>query len=75
MLLYVISPIDFIPEAIFGPVGYLDDIGVVLLGMALFVKLCPTDIVADYLNQLEYGSLDDSNEAIDTTYRIVDKDK
>ncbi len=25
-IIYFISPIDFIPEAIFGPIGYLDDI-------------------------------------------------
>ena len=27
VIAYFVSPIDLIPEAIFGPVGYLDDIG------------------------------------------------
>jgi hypothetical protein len=53
--------------------GQLDDLGVILLGMALFVKLCPQDIVERYQNQLEYGS-DSEGEAVDTTYRIVDED-
>jgi uncharacterized membrane protein YkvA (DUF1232 family) len=72
--LYLISPIDFIPDVILG-LGQLDDIGVILLGMTLFVRLCPPELVNFYLNQIEFGS--DSNnedEAIDTTYRVVDED-
>lgn len=30
-LAYIISPIDFIPEALVGPIGLIDDLGVVLL--------------------------------------------
>jgi uncharacterized membrane protein YkvA (DUF1232 family) len=71
-LLYVISPVDIIPDVFLG-FGQLDDLGVILLGMALFVKLCPQDIVEQYQNQLEYGS-DAEGEAVDTTYRIVDED-
>lgn len=71
-LLYLISPIDFIPDVALG-LGQLDDIGVILLGMTLFVKLCPSHVVQQYQNQLEYGTpLDD--EAVDTTYRIMDED-
>src|SRR5262245_13060647 len=70
--LYLISPLDFIPDVILG-FGQLDDLGVILLGMALFVKLCPQDIVEQYQNQLEYGS-DGDGEAVDTTYRVVDED-
>ena len=47
-LLYLISPIDFIPGALFPIVGGLDDLGVILLGMALFVKLAPPQLVQDY---------------------------
>ncbi|MBC7817333.1 MAG: DUF1232 domain-containing protein [Planctomycetaceae bacterium] len=31
--LYVISPIDVIPEAFLGPIGMLDDVGALLLGI------------------------------------------
>ena len=71
-LLYLISPVDFVPDVILG-LGQLDDLGVILVGMALFVKLCPQDIVQDYLDQLEYGDLND-DEVIDTTYRVMDED-
>lgn len=72
-LLYLISPLDFIPDVVLG-LGQLDDFGVILLGMTLFVKLCPPDIVANYQNQLEYGSEGD-DETIDTTYRVMDEDQ
>ena len=51
-------------------VGGLDDLGVILLGIALFIKLAPPEIVQGYLDDMEYGDLDD--EAIDTSYRVLD---
>ncbi len=30
-IIYVLSPIDIIPEALLGPIGIIDDAGVVLL--------------------------------------------
>lgn len=74
-LLYVVSPIDFIPDFILG-LGQLDDLGVLLLGMALFVKLCPTELVEYYLHKLEYGNdfYTDDDETVDTTYRVVGED-
>ena len=72
-LLYLISPIDIIPAALFPIVGGLDDLGVILLGMALFVKLAPPHIVQSYQNQLEYGDLYNDDQAVDTTYRMIDE--
>ncbi len=72
-LLYLISPLDFLPDVILG-LGQLDDLGVVLLGITLFVKLCPPDVVEYYRNQLEYGDLD-RNKIIDTSYRTVDEEQ
>jgi uncharacterized membrane protein YkvA (DUF1232 family) len=70
--LYLISPLDFIPDVVLG-FGQLDDLGVILLGVALFLKLCPPNVVAYYQNQLEYGS-EENGEAVDTTYRVVDEE-
>ncbi|MCB0193288.1 MAG: DUF1232 domain-containing protein [Anaerolineae bacterium] len=73
-LLYIISPVDIIPDFILG-FGQLDDFGIILLGMTLFVKLCPPHIVQEYLGQLEYGNdfyIDD--ETVDATYRVVDEE-
>ena len=78
-LLYVISPIDFIPDVILG-LGQLDDLGVILLGLTLFVKLSPPDVVEYYRKQIEYGDsdempvIDDDDDTVDTTYRIIDED-
>jgi uncharacterized membrane protein YkvA (DUF1232 family) len=42
--LYVISPIDFVPDVL--PVlGQLDDFGVVLMALGTFLKLCPAGAV------------------------------
>ena len=72
-LLYLVSPIDILPDFIIG-LGQLDDLGVLLLAMSLFVRLCPPRLVDHYRNQLEYGDqegYDDKDETVDTTYRIV----
>ena len=75
--LYMISPVDFIPDVILG-LGQLDDLGVILLGLALFVKLSPPELVEYYRQQIEYGhqpSVDALDEdSIDTTYKILDDD-
>jgi uncharacterized membrane protein YkvA (DUF1232 family) len=46
-IVYVISPIDILPDFI--PVlGQLDDISVILLGMRLFESLVPGEIVSQH---------------------------
>jgi uncharacterized membrane protein YkvA (DUF1232 family) len=39
--LYVVSPIDLVPDFIPG-LGQLDDLGIILAAVELFVRLCPT---------------------------------
>lgn len=44
---YALSPIDLIPDFI--PIlGYLDDLVIVPLGIALAVQLMPTDLMAEF---------------------------
>ena len=45
--LYFISPIDLIPDFILG-VGELDDLGVLILAMSMFVNLAPREVVAEH---------------------------
>lgn len=45
-LLYVISPIDFLPDLVPG-LGQLDDIGIALAAMRLFESLAPADVVGE----------------------------
>lgn len=52
--LYVISPVDLLPDVI--PIlGQLDDIGVVLLVIEALVALCPTYLVDHHRQALETG--------------------
>ena len=75
-VVYVISPVDFIPDPLVG-LGQLDDIGIILLGIALFIKMCPPNLVEYYQNMLEYGSESQNHptDAVDTTYRVLDEDQ
>ena len=46
-LIYVLSPIDLIPDFILG-LGQLDDLGIVLLGMRMFESIVPEYIVQEH---------------------------
>lgn len=50
--LYVLSPVDLLPEMVAGPVGGIDDLAAVLLGLNLFIELSPPEIVREHLRQL-----------------------
>jgi uncharacterized membrane protein YkvA (DUF1232 family) len=50
--IYVISPVDLLPGAVFPVIGALDDAVVIWLGTTLFVALCPNDIVLEHTNAL-----------------------
>jgi uncharacterized membrane protein YkvA (DUF1232 family) len=44
---YAVSPVDMIPDVLLG-LGQLDDIGVVLAALALFVRLAPRQVVDEH---------------------------
>jgi uncharacterized membrane protein YkvA (DUF1232 family) len=50
-VLYVISPLDFIPDIAIG-LGQLDDIGVLLAGIEGFIALCPQYVVDEHLAEI-----------------------
>ena len=54
-LIYLVSPVDLIPGALFPIVGGLDDAAVLWLGATLFVNLCPDEIVKEHLQALQLG--------------------
>lgn len=54
-LLYVLSPIDFIPDVI--PfVGELDDLVVVIAACRLFMYLCPREVVQEHVRRIGAGT-------------------
>ncbi|HEY75683.1 MAG TPA: DUF1232 domain-containing protein [Thermoflexia bacterium] len=49
--LYILSPIDILPDLSLG-LGQLDDVAVLLLAIKLFIELCPVDVVREHLQAL-----------------------
>ena len=50
-LVYLISPVDFVPDVIPG-LGQLDDLAVIVIGVKLFIELCPPQIVREHMQEL-----------------------
>jgi len=84
-LLYLLFPIDFLPDPILG-LGQLDDIAVILLGVKLFIELSPQEIVRHHLREMSsvpgsYRVVDDEEPSqepspsayIDAPYRIIEE--
>jgi uncharacterized membrane protein YkvA (DUF1232 family) len=70
--LYVISPLDFIPDVL--PVlGQLDDLSVILIVLEGFSKLCPARAVDFHRAQLaqgrKYSQMPSAGEIIDAEFR------
>jgi len=51
-MVYVLSPVDFIPAAVVPGLGQLDDLAVLLLGVKLFIELAPPDVMREHLRAL-----------------------
>lgn len=54
ILAYVILPTDLLPDFLVG-VGQLDDLAVILGGLRLFFRLCPREVVQEYLRAVSSG--------------------
>jgi len=50
--LYVLSPVDFVPELIAPLFGVVDDLGVIFLAARWFISLCPPDVVQERVNEI-----------------------
>ena len=64
-LLYLLFPIDIIPDIAPG-LGQLDDIAVILLGLKLFVEMCPSEVVRQHLDELA---------SMVSPWRVVEEDE
>ena len=54
ILAYVILPTDLLPDFFIG-VGQLDDLAVILVGLKVFLRLCPPDVVQEHLKRIAAG--------------------
>ena len=69
---YLIWPIDILPD-LFPVLGQLDDIGVVMASIALFLRLCPDTLVAFHRDAMaagrKYSPRHDQGRDIDAEFR------
>ncbi|MGD8791798.1 MAG: DUF1232 domain-containing protein [Anaerolineae bacterium] len=77
-LVYLLSPIDFIPDLMLPGLGEVDDVVMLLLALKVFVDLSPPGIVREHLEDL-FGApkkaRSGEKEYIDAPYRVLDPDK
>ncbi len=52
VMIYVVSPLDLIPESVALMLGLVDDLAIVLAGVNWFLWLVPRDAVDDHLKTL-----------------------
>lgn len=52
--LYVLAPVDFLPDFLPG-LGQMDDLAVVFLGLKAFVRLCPKEVVREHVQAIAAG--------------------
>jgi len=64
-LLYLLFPVDFIPDLALG-LGQLDDIAIILLGLKLFIELSPQEVVRRHLREMS---------SVSGSYRVVDDEE
>lgn len=73
-LAYVIWPLDLLADPALG-LGQLDDLAVILLGLRLFVSLCPASLVRQHEQALASDQLKgEDGEVVDATYRVLEED-
>jgi uncharacterized membrane protein YkvA (DUF1232 family) len=77
MAVYILSPVDLIPDVIVG-LGQLDDLAVLVLAVKLFIELSPHEIVQEHLRRLTGGQpasrpgAAPEGEVVDGEYRVID---
>ena len=64
-LLYILSPLDLLPDPILG-LGQLDDLGALMLGVKLFKEMCPREIVREHLERMA---------SMAGSYRVVEEER
>lgn len=70
-LLYVISPVDLIPGTVMPGLGQVDDLVILLLGLRMFISLCPPEVVSKYM-KLQMADPDGDWEAEDLAPEIIE---
>jgi uncharacterized membrane protein YkvA (DUF1232 family) len=75
-LLYILFPLDLIMDPILG-LGQLDDLAVLFVGMEVFVRLSPAEVVEEIWQQIHSGRRGQAPQTgvvptVDATCRVVE---
>lgn len=70
VFVYVISPLDLVPDFIPG-LGQLDDLALIVVGVRFFIDLCPPDVVLEHRRALMGESSGAQDDYVDATYRVL----
>lgn len=82
---YLLSPIDIVPDGLLG-LGQLDDLAILLLGVKLFLDVCPREIVREHWEDMvsiktphplvrkkeEASSAEQPARYLEGKYRVID---
>ena len=77
-VIYLLSPIDLMPDVLLPGLGELDDLTVILLSVKAFVDLAPTEVVNEHLRALmgrAHTNQSQSESYIEVPYHVIDDDK
>lgn len=74
VLVYLLSPIDIIPDLAPPGLGQLDDLAVILLGFKLFIDLAPAEVVREHLRKLGTQIEEWREDVIEGEYEVEDRD-
>jgi uncharacterized membrane protein YkvA (DUF1232 family) len=70
--LYLVAPFDFVPD-IFPVLGQLDDLGIAVLALEVFLRLCPSSARAFHeaaiAERRAYSPMAPTDEIIDAEWR------
>jgi uncharacterized membrane protein YkvA (DUF1232 family) len=81
-LLYLLSPIDLVPDLALPGLGELDDIALIMLSLKLFVDLSPAGLVREHLENLSGRRKNtppsgdrSGGQTIEASYRVLGEDE
>lgn len=79
-LVYLLSPIDLLPDLVLPGLGEVDDVVLLLLALKGFVDLSPPGVVREHLASMpgKRGQPQTPSEPepyIDASYRVLDRDE
>ncbi len=76
-IVYVISPVDLVPDVILG-LGQLDDLAIFFMGIGVFIELCPRAIVDEHRRAIAAEAGEPARRAdedvIDGSFHVMSDD-